>query len=339
MTTRVSFQSRAKTELLFDGDVGNLLQQNQTSAEQPDPPDSLVNPPVCSNRKHSPLAEKRKIRNTRASDGGTHVKTWFDEVILFSFVLSSPLAASTPPTPTFPEATCEVSVKGEMCPSAVNPSKWSFRGSEGLREGAMEELQCYGVAMKLDYLFTPLWKGAGIHDKEGNREGCCLTGCVWADRRDNSHHNSLHVQCSYQRSIQGLTLGFLCTQWPLWERKRWELPPLALFDGTRLTRRACSKGSQEKNKYVLRPLLTSRHMPLPCQPHTQWSESQCAVSLRPRAQMRLTNDDYLHKSPRHPDEQLRLKLEIEFNIHSQQFPECCLSDLQYVQHKVEVTEL
>lgn len=59
VTTRVSFQSRAKTELLFDGDVGNLLQQNQTSAEQPDPPDSSVNPPVCSNRKHSPFPEKR----------------------------------------------------------------------------------------------------------------------------------------------------------------------------------------------------------------------------------------------------------------------------------------
>lgn len=55
------------------------------------------------------------------------------------------------------------------------------------------------------------------------------------------------------------------------------------------------------------------------------------MSLRQRGQMRLSDDDYLHKSARHPDEQLRLKLEIEFDIHSQQFPKCCLSDLQYVQ--------
>lgn len=85
VTTRVSFQSRAKTELPFDGDVGNLPQQNQTSAEQPDPPDSSVNPPVCSNRKHSLLPERGgQIRNTRVSDGGTHVQTWFREVIPFS---------------------------------------------------------------------------------------------------------------------------------------------------------------------------------------------------------------------------------------------------------------
>lgn len=55
--------------------------------------------------------------------------------------------------------------------------------------------------------------------------------------------------------------------------------------------------------------------------------------------MRLSDEDCLHESQRHPDEQLRLKLEIEFNIHSQQLPECCLTDLQYVQHKLEVTEL
>ncbi len=87
------------------------------------------------------------------------------------------------------------------------------------------------------------------------------------------------------------------------------------------------KAHRRKNKYIQRPLLTAR--PLPCQPHSQWSESQCAVSLSLRAQMRPSYDGHLHKSPRHPDKQLRLKLEIEFNIHSQQFPKCCLSDLQY----------
>lgn len=44
-----------------------------------------------------------------------------------------------------------------------------------------------------------------------------------------------------------------------------EAPTQALFDRTRLTRRAWSKGSQEKNKYAQRPLLTSRHAP----PHTR----------------------------------------------------------------------
>lgn len=44
MTTGVSFQSHAKTGLPFDGDVGNLLQQNQTSAEQPEPPRLLGEP-------------------------------------------------------------------------------------------------------------------------------------------------------------------------------------------------------------------------------------------------------------------------------------------------------
>lgn len=68
-------------------------------------------------------------------------------------------------------------------------------------------------------------------------------------------------QNTFQRSIQCLTLGSLYIQWPLWEKQRWELSTLALRDRTRLTRRACSKGSQEKNKYVQRPLLTLRGAP------------------------------------------------------------------------------
>lgn len=69
---------------------------------------------------------------------------------------------------------------------------------------------------------------------------------------------------SFQRIIQGMTLGSSCTQRPLgvWVRQRWEQPPLALIDSTRLTRRACSKGSQEKNKYVQSPLLNLSHAPV-----------------------------------------------------------------------------
>lgn len=122
VTTRVTFQSRAKTELPFDGDVGNLLQQNQTSAKQPDPPDSLVNPPVCSNRKHSPPQKNGKIRNTRVSDGGTHVKAWFDGLMRsFSSLLLSPSSSFTDspkPPPLKPHV--KICVLVEMCPSAVS---------------------------------------------------------------------------------------------------------------------------------------------------------------------------------------------------------------------------
>lgn len=64
------------------------------------PPRLLGEPTSLLNRKHSPFQKKKgKIRNTRASDGGTHVKTWFDEVILFSFLLSAPLTPQTPHPP------------------------------------------------------------------------------------------------------------------------------------------------------------------------------------------------------------------------------------------------
>ncbi len=170
-----------------------------------------------------------------------------------------------------------------------------------------------------------------VHAKDGDREGFCIIGYVGADSQDNSQHLFLHVQRrfhnSYQRSIQGLTLGSLCIQWPLWERERGSSHLWPSLTAQDWRGEVAQKAHRRKNKYIQRPLLTAR--PLPCQPHSQWSESQCAVSLSLRAQMRPSYDGHLHKSPRHPDKQLRLKLEIEFNIHSQQFPKCCLSDLQY----------
>lgn len=60
-----------------------------------------------------------------------------------------------------------------------------------------------------------------------------------------------------------------------------EPPPLGPLDRQRLTRSARSKGSQEKNKYVQRPLshLKSRH-PLPSRPHVpRISESLCRVTV------------------------------------------------------------
>lgn len=116
-----------------------------------------------------------------------------------------------------------------------------------------------------------------------------------------------------------------------WDRSSHLWPSLTAEDW----RGELAQKSHRRKINMPKGLCLPRDIPFPCHPHTQWSESQYAVSLRLGAQMRLSDDYYLHKSSR---QQLRLKVEIEFNIHSQQFPECCLSDLQYIRHKVEVSE-
>lgn len=106
--TRVIFQRRAKAELLFDGDVGNLLQQNQTPAEgNPTPADSSVNPPVCLNRKHSPLPEKRRDqKHTRVRWGNTCTNVVQLSHSILPVAQVSHHNLQLPPTP--PAATCNI---------------------------------------------------------------------------------------------------------------------------------------------------------------------------------------------------------------------------------------
>lgn len=93
----------------------NLLQQNQTSTEQPDPPDSLVNPGAYSNRKHFPLQKNFKIRNTLVSDERARVKTLMRS--FGSFFSSSHSCAAPHPSPhlAFLMLLVEASVEGEVC--------------------------------------------------------------------------------------------------------------------------------------------------------------------------------------------------------------------------------
>lgn len=144
----------------------------------------------------------------------------------------------------------------------------------------------------------------------------------------------------YPRSIQGLTLvSPVYTAAPVREKDgSSHLWPF--FDSARLTRRVWSKGSQEKNKYVQRAFCLAPVMPLPLSTtYAQWCESQRAVSPTLRAQIRPSYDDYCHKSPRHPDKQLRLKLEIESNIHSQRFPNFVTVIYSICSDNRDVTEL
>lgn len=84
------FSAVPKNKLPFDGDVGNLLQQNQTSAEQPDPPTPPWTHQSAQTGNILLFQRDGKIRSMNVSNRGTHVKTWFDEVILFTWLPLTP---------------------------------------------------------------------------------------------------------------------------------------------------------------------------------------------------------------------------------------------------------
>lgn len=109
-----------------------------------------------------------------------------------------------------------------------------------------------------------------LHGKESTRseQGLSLRIKEPKKKSPNSNNQNIHIEhmlyTSYRGSIQGMTLGSLCTQQPLCARegdRDGSAPPLALIDSTRLTRRARSKGSQEKNKHVPSPSLSLSHAP------------------------------------------------------------------------------
>lgn len=151
---------------------------------------------------------------------------------------------------------------------------------------------------------------SSVNHNKGNKEGCGLTGCVGGNRED------------FTTVTKGASRA-----WP-WgphehsgpcERKRWQLPPLAFFDSTRLTRRAAQKPQRGKIN-MSKGFCLPQGLPLPRHPHSWWFERQCAVSLRQRAQISLARN-YPHKSPSHPDKQLRLYAMCTLPWKSTQAPE------------------